>query len=120
MSVHASELILWAPWLIRPGLRGLRVTMLPSPDQKYNPHLLTHFGGTVLAGPEGTRDPLVGPRRASMVSSSSSCALSSSGKRRVGAEAGLWEGIMIGSPEPQVREGVGARTPSSAGSAFST
>lgn len=28
--------------------------MLPSPDQKCNPHLLTHFGnGTVLAGPEG-------------------------------------------------------------------
>lgn len=33
---------------------GLRVTVLPPPDQKCNPHLLTHFGnGTVLAGPEG-------------------------------------------------------------------
>ena len=54
VSVCPSELILWAPWLIRPGLRGLRVTTLPSPDQKCNPHLLTHFGnGTVQAGPEG-------------------------------------------------------------------
>lgn len=28
--------------------------MLPSPDQKCNPHLLTHLSnGTILAGPEG-------------------------------------------------------------------
>ena len=54
VPVCPSEPIFWAPWLLRPGLRGLRVTMLPSPDQKCNPHLLTHFGnGTVLAGPEG-------------------------------------------------------------------
>lgn len=47
MSVHLG----W-PFL-RPGLQGPRVTMLPSLDQKCNPHLLTRFGnGTILAGPD--------------------------------------------------------------------
>lgn len=53
MSVCLSIWVGCLPYL-RPGLHGLRVTGLPSLDQKCNPHLLTHLSnGTILAGPEG-------------------------------------------------------------------
>lgn len=52
--VCLSEPILKASGLLRPGLCGLRMTLLPSTDQKCNPHLVTHFGNwTALAGHEG-------------------------------------------------------------------
>lgn len=60
MAVHLSVYwggslaILRATWLPRPGLHGLRVIVLSSPEQKCNPHLPTQLGNeTVMAGPEG-------------------------------------------------------------------